>query len=488
MQAVRTPSDVLFILLGALMVLAMHGGSAFLEACTVRKKNRVNALVRILAATRGLHRGFPFFAFFLLIPLLVHTPLAGAAESPELDAANTAWMLTSSVLVLFMTLPGLALFYSGLVRSTNVLSVLMQCFSIACLVSIAWLVVAYSIAFGDGGAANAWYGGFAKSFMSGVGVDTVKGTIPESVFAMFQLTFAIITPALVIGAYAERVKFSGMLLFSLLWLVLVYSPIAHWVWGDGWLQKMGIMDFAGGTVVHLNAGIAALVCALVLGRRKGFPESPMPPHNLTMSVTGACMLWVGWFGFNAGSALAADGSAGMAMLVTHIGAATGSLAWMFCEWMRYGKPSVLGIVTGMVAGLGTITPASGFVGPLGALVIGAAAGVACFFATSYMKRSLRVDDSLDVFPVHGVGGLLGTLLTGIFAASAFGGRGYPENVTMGDQVLVQLIGVAATAVWSGAVTWILLKLSDAITGMRVQPEEETEGLDHVLHNEKGYNL
>jgi len=450
---------------------------------TMRGKNRVNALVKTLSALRRL----ALLAFLLLVALLAHAPLA-AAQAPEIDAANTAWMLTSSVLVLFMTLPGLALFYGGLVRTKNVLSVLMQCFSIACLVSIAWVVVAYSIAFGDGGAANAWYGGFAQSFLSGVEAKTVKGTIPETVFSMFQLTFAIITPALVLGAYAERVKFSGMLLFSLLWLLLVYAPIAHWVWGNGWLAQMGIMDFAGGTVVHLNAGMAALVCALVLGGRKGFPETPMPPHNLTMSVMGACMLWVGWFGFNAGSALAADGSAGMAMLVTHIGAATGSLAWMFCEWTRYGKPSVLGIVTGMVAGLGTITPASGFVGPIGALVIGAAAGVACFFATNYMKRALKVDDSLDVFPVHGVGGALGTLLTGVFVASAFGGVGYPGEVTMGRQVLVQLTGIVATAAWSGAVTWILLKVCGAATGMRVQPEEETEGLDQALHNEKGYNL
>ena len=433
-----------------------------------------------------IHRSFP--VVFLLLSLLFHASVSAAAEPPKLDAANTAWMLTSSVLVLFMTLPGLALFYAGLVRSKNVLSVLMQCFTIACVVTLAWVVFAYSIAFGDGGASNAWYGGFAKSFMSGVDFKALKGTIPESVFSMFQLTFAIITPALVLGAYAERVKFSGMLLFSLLWLILVYAPVAHWVWGDGWLQKMGIMDFAGGTVVHLNAGVAALVCALVLGKRRGFPDTPMPPHNLTMTVAGACMLWVGWFGFNAGSALAADGSAGMAMLVTQIGAATASLAWMFCEWVRYGKPSVLGIVTGMVAGLGTITPASGFVGPLGALAIGAAAGVACFFATNYMKRVLNVDDSLDVFPVHGVGGALGTTLTGVFAAAYFGGVGYPEKVTMGDQVLVQLTGVLAVAAWSGVVTWILLKVSDVVAGMRVQPEEETEGLDTVLHNETGYNL
>jgi ammonium transporter, Amt family len=420
--------------------------------------------------------------------LLLHVPLALAADPPKLDGANTAWLISASVLVLFMTLPGLALFYAGLVRTKNVLSVLMQCFAITCVVTLAWVIVAYSIAFGDGGAANAWWGGLSKSFLSGVEVKTVKGTIPETVFAMFQLTFAIITPALVIGGYAERVKFSGMLLFTTLWLLLVYAPIAHWVWGDGWLARLGLMDFAGGTVVHLNAGMAALVAALVLGRRKGFPETPMPPHNLTMTVAGASMLWVGWFGFNAGSALAADGAAGMAMLVTHIGAATGAFAWMVCEWVRYGKPSVLGIVTGMVAGLGTITPASGFVGPVGALAIGAAAGVLCFLATNLMKRSLGVDDSLDVFPVHGVGGVLGTTLTGVFAATALGGVGYPEGQTMGGQVLVQLAGIAAIALWSGVLTYVLLKASDAVVGMRVTAEEETEGLDQVLHNEKGYNL
>jgi Amt family ammonium transporter len=427
--------------------------------------------------------------FFLLVALGLHAPLALAAEPPKLDAANTAWMLTSSVLVLFMTLPGLALFYAGLVRMKNVLSVLMQCFAIACIVTLAWVVIGYSLAFGDAGSLNAWFGGFGKSFLSGVEVKSIKvNGVPETVFAMYQLTFAIITPALVVGAFAERVKFSGMLLFSLLWLLFVYCPVAHWVWGDGWLAKRGLMDFAGGTVVHLNAGVAALVCALVLGRRRGFPDSPMPPHNMTMAVTGACLLWVGWFGFNAGSALAADGAAGMAMLVTHIGAATGAFAWMVMEWMRYGKPSALGIVTGMVAGLGTITPASGFVGPMGALAIGAAAGIVCFFATSYMKQALKVDDSLDVFPVHGVGGALGTILTGVFVAAAFGGNGYPEKVAMGDQVLVQITGVIAVAVWSGAVTWILLKVSDVVAGMRVQAEEETEGLDTVLHNEKGYNL
>jgi Amt family ammonium transporter len=402
----------------------------------------------------------------------------------KIDAANTAWMLTSTVLVLFMTLPGLALFYGGLVRAKNALSVLMQCFSIACAVTIVWILVGYSIAFGEG---NAFWGGLSKAFMAGVDTKALSGTIPESVFSMFQLTFAIITPALVVGAYAERVRYSGMLVFSLLWLLAVYLPVAHWVWGGGWLQKMGVMDFAGGLVVHLNAGMAALVCALALGRRRGFPETAMPPHNMTMCVTGACMLWVGWFGFNAGSALAADGAAGMAMLVTHIAAAAGSLAWLVCETAKYGKPSVLGIVTGMVAGLGTITPASGFVGPMGALIIGITAGVVCFLATSYMKRALGVDDSLDVFPVHGVGGILGTIATGIFAG-VLGGAGYAEKQTMGGQVLVQIYGVLAVAAWSGVLTWVLLKVTDAVVGMRVAGDEETEGLDTVLHNEKGYNL
>jgi Amt family ammonium transporter len=419
-----------------------------------------------------------------VLALAAHAPLA-FAQAPKIDAANTAWMLTASVLVLFMTLPGLALFYAGLVRTKNVLSVLMQCFSIACVATLAWVVIGYSLAFGEG---TAWLGGLSKAFLAGIDAKTVKGSIPETVFAMYQLTFAIITPALVVGAYAERVRFGGMLLFSLAWLLVVYCPVAHWVWGDGWLQKLGLMDFAGGTVVHLNAGVAALVCALVLGRRRGFPETAMPPHNMTMAVTGACLLWVGWFGFNAGSALAADGTAGMAMLVTHIGAATGSLAWLVCEWLRYGKPSVLGIVTGMVAGLGTITPASGFVGPIGGLAIGAAAGVVCFFATSYMKRALNVDDSLDVFPVHGVGGILGTLLTGVFVSSAFKGAGYPEGVTMAQQVGVQLLGIAAVGAYSAILTWVLLKLTDAVAGLRVAGDEETEGLDTVLHNEKGYNL
>src|SRR5580765_8196684 len=416
--------------------------------------------------------------------IAVHAPLALAADA-KLNQADTAWMIVAAALVLFMTLPGLALFYAGLVRAKNVLSVLMQCFAITCVVTLAWVIVGYSIAFGDG---NAWWGGLGKVFFAGIDVKTVKGTLPETLFAMYQMTFAIITPALVIGAFAERVRFSAMLVFTILWLLVVYVPLAHWVWGDGWLQKMGLLDFAGGTVVHANAGIAALVCALALGRRRGFPDTAMPPHNMTMVVAGACMLWVGWFGFNAGSALAADGTAAMAMLVTHIAAASASLAWMFCEWLRFGKPSVLGIVTGMVAGLGTITPASGFVGPMGAIIIGLVAGTVCFFATNHMKRVLGVDDSLDVFPVHGVGGIVGTTLTGVFCAAAFGGVGYAEGQTMASQVTVQLVGVAVTLIWSAVLTWVIVRVVDALIGMRVAQEEETEGLDTVLHNEKGYNL
>jgi Amt family ammonium transporter len=415
------------------------------------------------------------------------TTPAWAAEAPKLDAANTAWMLTATALVLFMTLPGLALFYAGLVRTKNVLSVLMQCFAITGMASIVWVLFGYSLAFGDGGGANAWIGGLSKAFFDGIGATTLKGTIPETLFAMFQLTFAIITPALVVGGFAERMKFSAMLLFALLWLVAVYIPVCHWVWGDGWLQKLGLLDFAGGTVVHINAGVAALVAALVLGPRRGFPQTAMPPHNLAMTVTGAGMLWVGWFGFNAGSALAADGAAGMAMLVTHLGAATGTIAWMLCEWIRHGKPSVLGAVTGMVAGLGTITPASGFVGPMAAVLIGASAGVVCYFATNFIKRVLKIDDSLDVFPVHGVGGVLGTLAAGVFVG-VLGGAGLAEGMTIGKQVGVQLVGVGATVAWSAGLSFVILKLVDAMVGLRVTAEQETEGLDVVLHNETGYNL
>jgi Amt family ammonium transporter len=364
-------------------------------------------------------------------------PVVGFSQA--LDSGDTAWLLTSTALVLFMTLPGLALFYGGLVRRRNVLSVLMQCFAICCVVSIVWVIFGYSLAFGPGGIGGL-VGGLSRVFLNGIEVGTVNGSIPETVFVMFQLTFAIITPALVIGGFAERMRFTAMLAFSVLWLTFVYAPIAYWVWGGGWLGDLGFRDFAGGSVVHVNAGVAALVAALVLGNRDGFPSVAMPPHNMTMTVAGAAMLWVGWFGFNAGSAVAADGSAGMAMLVTHISAAAGSLAWMSIEWAKFRKPSVLGIVTGMVAGLGTITPASGYVGPIGALIIGLAAGTLCFFATQFMKRTLKIDDSLDVFPVHGVGGALGLLLTAVFSAVA-GGVGLDEGVTIGSQLGVQAIGV-----------------------------------------------
>jgi Amt family ammonium transporter len=409
------------------------------------------------------------------------------ALAQEIDTGATAWMITATALVLMMTLPGLALFYGGLVRSRNVLSVLMQCFAICCIVTLVWVVFGYSLAFGEG---NNFLGDFSKAWLRGVELDTVSALapIPESVFAMFQLTFAIITPALIVGGFAERTRFAAMLLFSVLWLIVVYLPVAHWVWGGGWLQDMGFRDYAGGAVVHVNAGIAALVAALVIGNRSGFPGTAMPPHNLTMTVTGASLLWVGWFGFNAGSALAANGAAGMAMLVTHIGAAAGAVAWMSLEWVRFGKPSVLGIVTGMVAGLGTITPASGFVGPMGAVIIGLVAGVICFFATQFIKRTLKIDDSLDVFPVHGVGGFTGLLLTAVFSATAFDGLGLPDGATIGSQLWVQLIGAVATAVWSGVATLLILKLVNLVSPLRVSAEQENEGLDLVLHEERGYSL
>jgi Amt family ammonium transporter len=419
--------------------------------------------------------------------LLLITLFPGTVFADELNGGDTAWILTSTALVLFMTLPGLALFYSGLVRAKNVLSVLMQCFAIACLVSIMWMVGVYGLAFGDGGSLNQIIG-LGNIMISDIKLESMSGTIPEMVFFMFQMTFAIITPALIVGGFAERMKFSAVLLFSALWLVLVYAPVCHWVWGGGWLSDLGFMDFAGGAVVHINAGIAAIVAAIVLGNRKGFPTTAMAPHNMTLTVAGAAMLWVGWFGFNAGSALAANNSAGMAMAVTHISAAAGSLAWMACEWVKYNKPSVLGIVTGMVAGLGTITPASGFVGPLGGLAIGLISGVVCFFATQYVKRVLKIDDSLDVFPVHGVGGILGTLLTAIFYANSFGGLATDENYSIISQLGVQAVGVVATIVWCGVITFILLKLVESLVGLRVNEDEETEGLDLVLHNERGYDI
>lgn len=425
-----------------------------------------------------------FRTIFALLLLLA----ASAASAQQPNQANTAWILTSTALVLFMTVPGLSLFYAGLVRSKNVLSVLMQCFAITCVASIFWLLIGYSLAFTDGGSANAFIGGLSQVFLSGLTEDSMAGDIPESVFIMFQMTFAIITPALIVGAFAERMKFSAMLIFSIAWLVLVYAPVCHWVWGGGWLAEMGLLDFAGGTVVHITAGVAALVAALVIGNRNGFPQHAMLPHNMTMTVTGAGMLWVGWFGFNAGSALAADGNAGMAMLVTHISAAAGSLAWMVLEWKRFGRPSVLGIVTGMVAGLGTITPASGYVGPGGALVIGLSAGVVCYFATQAIKQKFKIDDSLDVFPVHGVGGILGTLFAGIFASSqlgVFSGQGL--DVSIASQFGVQLVGVIATMLYTAVVTFVILKLVDRMVSLRVDADTEVQGLDIGLHNEQGYN-
>jgi Amt family ammonium transporter len=421
--------------------------------------------------------------------VLVALPTSGHADA--VNRADTAWMLTATALVLFMTIPGLSLFYSGLVRTKNVLSVAMQCFAITCGASIVWLLAGYSLAFGDGGSINAWIGGLDRTLLQGIGVDSGKGSIPESLFALFQMTFAVITPALIVGGFAERMRFSAMLIFSLGWLLLVYIPVCHWVWGGGWLTQMGLLDFAGGTVVHITAGVAALVAALMLGPRKGFGTQAMPPHNLTLTVAGAGMLWVGWFGFNGGSALAANGSASMAVLVTHISASAGALAWMGMEWLRHGKPSVLGIVTGMVAGLGTITPASGYVGPGAALLIGLGAGVLCYFATQTIKQVFRIDDSLDVFPVHGVGGMLGTLLAGVFASDqlgVFSGRGYAEGMTMSTQVGVQLTGIAAILVFTAAMTFVLLKILDLTLGLRVTTDQETEGLDLTQHDERGYDL
>jgi Amt family ammonium transporter len=419
----------------------------------------------------------------LLCPLISYAQDA----APAADKGDTAWIIAATALVLFMTLPGLALFYAGLVRSKNVLSILMQCFAITGVASLLWMTVGYSLVFTDGGSAQSLIGGLDKAFLQGVTRESLSGTIPETVFVMFQMTFAVITPALVIGGFAERMRFSAVLGFSALWLLLVYVPLAHWVWGGGWLAQLGVMDFAGGIVVHVSAGVSALVCALVLGKRRGFPHTAMTPHSLPLTVAGAGMLWVGWFGFNAGSALAANGSAGMAMVTTHMGASAGALAWMFIEWKKYGKPSMLGVVTGMVAGLGTITPASGFVGPLGAVAIGLSAGTVCFYATQFLKRKLEVDDSLDVSPVHGVGGVVGTLLTGVFAAVSLGGTGFPVQASIGAQVGVQAVGIVVATAWCVLLTWVILKLMDALFGLRVSEEKETEGLDLAEHGERGYS-
>ncbi len=423
----------------------------------------------------------------MLASLLLAPSLAFAEDA--LNGADTAWILTATALVLFMTIPGLSLFYAGLTRSKNVLSVLMQCFALTCLMSVLWYVAGYSLAFSEG---NAWVGDLSNLFMANVTKEAMSGTIPEALFAGFQMTFAVITPALIVGAFAERMKFSAMLLFSSIWLLVVYAPVCHWVWGGGWLSELGVLDFAGGIVVHITAGVAALVAALVIGNRRGWPQTPMPPHNMTMTVTGAGMLWVGWFGFNAGSALGANADAAMALVATHLSAAMGSLAWMACEWKKFGKPSVLGIVTGMVAGLGTITPASGSVSPAAAIVIGLLAGFVCFNATLFIKQKLKIDDSLDVFPVHGVGGMLGTFLVGIFCATelgAFSGFGFGgDNSTIGEQMSAQMIGIVSSIVYTAIATWIILKIVDVITGLRVDEEEEHSGLDLALHEEKGYDI
>ncbi len=412
--------------------------------------------------------------------------MPGVSFADELSAGDTAWMLTATALVLFMTIPGLSLFYAGMVRAKNVLSVMMQCFATTSLVTILWVLYGYSIAFGGEGA---YWGGLSKVFLRGVGVDTLSGTILESVFMTFQMTFAIITPALIVGAFAERMKFSAMLWFMAIWLTIVYAPIAHWVWGDGgWLGNKGILDFAGGTVVHINAGIAGLVAALVLGKRKGYPRTAMPPHNLALTVVGASMLWVGWFGFNAGSELAADGTAGMAMAVTQIATAAAALTWMFAEWIGHGKPSVLGIASGAVAGLVAITPASGSVGPMGALAIGIAAGVGAFIASTKIKRAFGYDDSLDVFGVHAVGGIIGALLTGVFCAKALGGVGFGDGIDgIGQQLGIQFLGVLSTVIYTGIVSFMIVKILDVTIGLRVSEELETEGLDLALHDERGYN-
>ena len=407
---------------------------------------------------------------------------AFAAETPKLDSGDTAWMLTSTALVLMMTIPGVALFYGGMVRKKNVLATAVQSFAVTCVMTVLWMIIGYSLAFTDGGAANAFVGGLDKMLLRGIGVDTLSGTIPETVFMTFQMTFAIITPALITGALADRMKFSSLLVFLSLWMILVYAPITHWVWGGGFLAEAGVLDFAGGTVVHINSGVAALVGAMVLGRRRGYGTENMAPHNLVLSVIGASMLWVGWFGFNAGSAVAANGSAGMAMAVTQIAAATAAVSWMIIEWISRGKPSVLGILSGAIAGLVAITPASGYVDPFGALVIGLVAGLVCYWGAVVLKPRLGYDDSLDVFGVHGLGGITGALLTGVFAVEAIGGTpGLLEGNA--GQVLIQLEGIAATIIYCAIVTFVLLKVIGAVMGLRVDEEEEVTGLDYSLHGE-----
>jgi len=398
--------------------------------------------------------------------------------------ANTAWILTSTALVLFMTLPGLALFYAGLVRSKNTISVLAQCLVIAVLASMVWFVVGYSLSFSG---ESLYIGDLSKVFLKTINLKSLTGDIPETVFVMFQMTFAIITPALIVGAFVERIKFSAVVIFTVLWLILVYAPATHWVWGGGWLAKLGVFDFAGGLVVHTTAGISALVIAYFLGPRKGFPKTFSPPHSPVLAMIGASMLWVGWFGFNAGSALAANANAGMAMLVTHISAATATLTWMFIDWIKNGKPGLIGMITGMIAGLATVTPASGFIGPMGAIILGILSGSICYYCVGFVKFKLKIDDSLDVFAVHGVGGMLGTLLAGILAADFFGGLGLEKSAV--EQTMVQALGILTVALLSFVGTVIIVKIIQATVGLRVSEEEEIgEGLDFGSHGESSYNL
>ena len=410
-------------------------------------------------------------------------PAAAEEEAATLNSGDTAWMIVATVLVLFMTIPGLSLFYGGLVRAKNILSILVQCFAITCLMTILWLIYGYTLAYGEG---NAFIGDFSKLFLKGVGVDTIDGSIPESVFFTFQMTFAIITPALIVGAFAERMKFSSVLIFCALWFTFSYVPVWHMVWGGGLISGWGAMDFAGGTVVHINAGVAGLVTCIMLGKRKGYGSTAIPPHSVPLTVVGASMLWVGWFGFNAGSELAADGTAGMALLVTQVATATAAFSWMIVEWIKTGKPTAVGIATGAVAGLVAITPASGSAGPIGALIIGLAAGIVCYFCATSMKKALGYDDSLDVFGVHGIGGIVGALLTGVCAAEAMGGSGMALD-SMGAQVFAQLKGVVVTIIWSGVVSVIAFKIADLVTGgARVGEDEEDQGLDLNSHGEAGY--
>lgn len=431
-----------------------------------------------------------------LLATLAPTLALAQEATPTLSSGDTAWMLTSTALVLFMTIPGLSLFYAGMVRAKNVLSVMMQCFAITGLITVLWVLYGYSLAFDTTGMTKeainlaTFMGGLDKAFLSGVTREGLTGTIPETVFVTFQMTFAIITPALIVGAFAERMKFSAMLIFMALWFTIVYAPICHMVWsGDGALMwDWGVLDFAGGTVVHINAGLAGFIACLVIGKRRGYPTTAMPPHNLNFTIIGASMLWVGWFGFNAGSALASNASAGMAMLVTQIATAAAALAWMFAEWMTHGKPSVLGIASGAVAGLVAITPASGTAGPMGALLIGVASGFICFLASTKMKRALGYDDSLDVFGVHAVGGMLGAILTGLCADVSLGGAGLAEGMTIGSQLWVQTKGVLFTVAYTSILSFVILKVIDLVMGLRVADEQETEGLDLALHDERGYNL